>query len=911
MAVFDASTSDDSIPMYDLTIVAVGSYTSQTATVLQYLSADGTTLVTLTGTFTYAGGVPASGTVSQIELDRSNDGDTDITITYPPSEYPDVLDLVASGDSFWRAALANADTFTPAEVAAPGVVFRYYYSDFINILSGEVLVAKDDTLTYGGGGGSFAYYADAGSNAGTLTAGNDTVTFNATQPTGSIYLDVISNAYTGVLIGGDDVMTSTVSASGVSASSSVLIFGDTNASYGATTGGDDTIYVLYASNATIYGDANLLSFGSLIGGNDTITGTIAGTDSLFGDVDTIEAGTTFTGGNDVIEGSNGADMIYGDYKTNNGGTIVSGGNDILSGGNGDDVIFGNEGDDTIEGGHNDDTLDGGAGSDTASYFGAFSAVTVSLALQGAQQDTIGAGLDTLTGFENLTGSRLNDILTGDIYNNVIDGGAATAAGGDDIMDGGDGVDTVSYALAEAAVSVTLATQSGVQQDTLGGGLDTLSNFENLTGSAFDDLLAGDSNDNAIDGGEGIDTANYAAAASGVAVSLALQGSAQDTVGAGIDTLSNIENILGSILGDALTGDANNNVIDGGAGTGNDTLDGGAGVDTVSYASADSAVRVALSIQAGVQQNTLGAGTDRLSNFQNLTGSGYDDLLAGDVLDNIIDGGAGTDTVSYEFAASGVDIYLTWGNVSGGAGNDSLISIEALVGSAFDDRLIGSAGTDTLTGGAGNDTIKSKGGGDLMNGGAGDDRITGGEGVDTVNGGAGVDTVTGSAGNDILLGDAGDDFLYGNGDDDILNGGADDDKLTGGKGNDLLYGNDGIDRLFAGKGDDTLSGDAGDDYLYGENGIDTLWGGAGDDSLTGGISADTFVFEQASGYDKIKDWEDGTDLIDLTNFGFSGIADVLAIAFDYTAGVRLEFADGSMLLIEGQTAAILDAGDFIF
>jgi Ca2+-binding RTX toxin-like protein len=39
-------------------------------------------------------------------------------------------------------------------------------------------------------------------------------------------------------------------------------------------------------------------------------------------------------------------------------------------------------------------------------------VTVSLAVAGAQ-NTVGAGSDTLTGIENLTGSSFNDVLTGD------------------------------------------------------------------------------------------------------------------------------------------------------------------------------------------------------------------------------------------------------------------------------------------------------------------------------------------------------------------------------------------------------------------------------------------------------------------------------------------------------------------
>ncbi len=119
------------------------------------------------------------------------------------------------------------------------------------------------------------------------------------------------------------------------------------------------------------------------------------------------------------------------------------------------------------------------------------------------------------------------------------------------------------------MTVTLATQ-GASQDTIGAGTDTLISFENLTGSAFNDTLAGNAGDNMLDGGDGTDTVSYAGAAAGVTVSLAPD-TAQNTGGAGTDTLASIENLAGSAFGDTLTGDNNNNVISGL--DGNDTLQG--------------------------------------------------------------------------------------------------------------------------------------------------------------------------------------------------------------------------------------------------------------------------------------------------------------------------------------------------
>ena len=82
--------------------------------------------------------------------------------------------------------------------------------------------------------------------------------------------------------------------------------------------------------------------------------------------------------------------------------------------------------------------------------------------------------------------------------------------------------------------------------------DTLSNIENLTGSGFTDTLEGDGGNNVLNGGAGIDTVSYEHAGAAVAVSLAIT-AAQNTGGAGTDTLSGFENLTGSAFNDTLTG----------------------------------------------------------------------------------------------------------------------------------------------------------------------------------------------------------------------------------------------------------------------------------------------------------------------------------------------------------------------
>ncbi|MFL8987158.1 retention module-containing protein [Pseudomonas sp. QLc11A] len=129
--------------------------------------------------------------------------------------------------------------------------------------------------------------------------------------------------------------------------------------------------------------------------------------------------------------------------------------------------------------------------------------------------------------------------------------------------------------------------------------------------------------------------------------------------------------------DVLTAGSGNNELHGDAGNdllysgpGNDTLDGGTGIDTASYAHATAGVTVDLSLLAA--QNTLGAGTDTLMAIENLTGSNFNDTLSGDNTNNVINGGLGNDILN------------------GGGG---------------DDLLIGGLGNNTLSGGAGADTFQ--------------------------------------------------------------------------------------------------------------------------------------------------------------------------------------------------------------
>ncbi len=176
----------------------------------------------------------------------------------------------------------------------------------------------------------------------------------------------------------------------------------------------------------------------------------------------------------------------------------------------------------------------------------------------------------------------------------------SSRGGNDLLLGGAGQDTVSYAGAFTYVTVDL--RFPYQQNTDGGGLDTITGFENVTGSGYDDRLWGNSVGNTLrgmggddqldgglgndtlDGGSGFDTANYGSSTSYVTIDLDY-GSIQNTDAAGLDTFASIERVIGGAYDDRFWGSDANNFLHGGVGQdqlsgrgGEDLLDGGANHD---------------------------------------------------------------------------------------------------------------------------------------------------------------------------------------------------------------------------------------------------------------------------------------------------------------------------------------------
>ena len=266
--------------------------------------------------------------------------------------------------------------------------------------------------------------------------------------------------------------------------------------------------------------------------------------------------------------------------------------------------------------------------------------------------------------------------------------------GDDILTG----------IEAADVMISLAGDDEVYglggDDRLDGGLGN----DSLFGGAGNDILVGGEGANLIYGGEGIDVVDYSDTAKGIIVDLG-RGTARSTGDRSVrDTLSDVENVIGSSRSDRLFGDAENNDLQSGAGndwvyggSGDDFLDGGDGHDRL-YA---------------------GAGDDEL------IGGDGNDRLRGDSVADVLVGGVGKDDLR---GGSGDDF------LDGGDGNDRLSA------DSGEDILYGRDGADDIRGGSGADMLFGGSGNDVLRGDSGDDVLTGGIGFDYLIGGSGADTI---------------------------------------------------------------------------------------------------------------------------------------------------------------------------
>ena len=275
--------------------------------------------------------------------------------------------------------------------------------------------------------------------------------------------------------------------------------------------------------------------------------------------------------------------------------------------------------------------------------------------------------------------------------------------------------------------------------------------------------------------------------------------------------------------------------------------------------------------AGYAVNSVvlgGGGNDfvlGLSGSDTLTGGAGDDTVVGgsgsnDFIASVADG---NDTYIGDYAVdryilssltSDVTINLTTGIATGvQIGNDTLTSVEI---------VLGSEGNNTITDGAYGEQLYTRGGNDLI-------IMTDDNSRDWVHTSVGDDTIDYSA--------------FTNGLSVVLNSNLVSEVL-GSANNGLTDYIGGIQNFIAGAGNDTIVGDTFNNQLT---------GGLGTDTLTGGLGADTFKYTSANQstvgalHDVITDFLSGTDKLDFSAIDANAAtAGDQAFTFNNTAGAAI-------------------------
>ncbi len=446
-----------------------------------------------------------------------------------------------------------------------------------------------------------------------------------------------------------------------------------------------------------------------------------------------------------------------------------------------DTLLGSALNETFTGNGGDDYIDGRGGFDTASYNNIYLAtggITVNLAAGTVTGDS-SIGTDTLRSIEGIQGTNNADVFDATGYGSA---GALNVGnnfffntfeglGGDDTITG-NGSTRILYTNAAAGVTVDLS--AGTAHGTATGdvanvGTDTITGGVNsVQGSAFGDVLVGNSQSNTLIGGGGNDTIDGGAGGdiavfSGVrsAYSLTFNAGqvqvADSVVGRdGTDTLTNVEvaqfsnvNLLiasgssgspvdlsdGGLFfnapGNALiaaTGSNNdfvkigfnlsNHPIDLGAGSNDTVLLGPAGGYTLNLANVENVVGsggndfVTLANDANGLSVDLGAGTDNLNlanGANSISVNNVENILGTDF------SGSSDDTLTLLNDVSGVSVNLANGtntlNLAGGSNTlANVFNVQHVNGTASDDVLTITGGIGTPSGspvvdmGAGDDTL---------------------------------------------------------------------------------------------------------------------------------------------------------------------------------------------------------------
>ncbi|MCX2541870.1 calcium-binding protein [Pseudomonas sp. COW5] len=548
-------------------------------------------------------------------------------------------------------------------------------------------VGNDSDNIITGGAGNDIFKGGGGADQFIGGAGMDTVSYD--DSTVGVTLNLKTGVNSGIAAG--DVYDSIEAISGSKYNDTFIADGRVFAFNGGL-GGFDTVDYSSSSaavNVDIRPGTGLAGVGGDAQG-DTLTEIDKVIGSSFNDTFTAAAISFAT-----FEGGAGDDIYY----VNGGGVTIieqaGGGNDEVRvswkdhtlaanierltyvgtgsftgvGNDSDNIITGGAGNDIFKGGGGADQFIGGAGMDTVSYDD--STTGVSINLKTGVNSGIAAG-DTYNSIEAMTGSKYNDVFVGN--------SAAIA------INGGLGLDMVSYESSDSAVTIDLKTNANAG-DAAG---DTFAGIEIFQGSRFADTFLGSTaNDNFVggagadvfDGREGIDTVWYANNAT--AVNINLQTGVSQGGDAEGDVFINIESLIGTNFNDTLIGNAAANGLEGGLG--NDVIYGGDGNDVIYGSLYTPLGPFAVNVAAGGPQADL------------LYGGNGDDVIVG----------APDDRGTQAFGEAGNDtITVGYGMADGGEGNDTLTGIGAgysLFGGAGADKLVLVGGPGSAFGGEDNDT----------------------------------------------------------------------------------------------------------------------------------------------------------------------------------------------------------------
>jgi len=621
------------------------------------------------------------------------------------------------------------------------------------------------------------------------------------------------------------------------------------------------------------------------------------------------------------------------YANVSGLYVGDDGVNIISGTPEEDLLYGMGGDDIFLGNYGYDQMFGGDGIDTVSYATFMQPsiqyrVVVNLASGGTEGDALG---DTYNSIENVIGSKLGDILIGDVNNNEISGGGGndniSGEGGDDkliggqgndVISGGSGIDTAyysgewrQYTFSKSGKLVVTVTDTVAGRD----GVDTVDrtveffHFADVTLSSAEIYNRLPSASMALNPFLQEDVSGNTPSEKLVGIlSIAdgnnVNGIVIDPVGA---ILASESSAYYSLTGDELHKNADfeldyeawylnlkaawTSKLQTQGGTFEDWLESikASGISPSMHseivAMIDPRFKVAVNFwdSHGTHQTTfivsvgdiegliVGDGGDNdlvgTSEEDVIQGLGGDDRLEGYLGPDVLDGGDGSDTASYEHAPSAVTVNLKTGATSG---------VHA-VGDTYIsiENLEGSAYADTLIGDDGDNVIAP------------------GDGKDTSDGGAGIDTIdyskfTKQVTIDLQLGDVRE---YGV---SYVEKAYNFENAIGTKYNDTLYGTTG-NNVFEGRG--------GNDTFHGRGGADRFDGGDGFDLVSWNYAGATFIKVNLSTNEHEGDAADDI-LIDIE--GIEGtVGNDTMIAGDI--GVVFRGLDGDDHLYGGAGANTLDGG----